>query len=89
VSLPQVLHLAVGNTVAGKISNSEWLKALLRDEPDDDKALDAVFLRTLARKPTAAERAAVKGLVATADRGDVFRDLLWAVLNSKEFLFNR
>ena len=54
--------------------------------------LDALFLRTLARRPTEKERTAFKAqLVAAHDtnREGVYRDLFWALLNSKEFLFNR
>ncbi|MBX9579067.1 MAG: DUF1553 domain-containing protein [Gemmataceae bacterium] len=91
VSLPQVLHLIGGEATAGKVASpSGWLTKALAAEPDDNTALDGLFLRTLARLPTAAERAKVAELRADKDatREEVFRDLLWAVLNSKDFLFN-
>jgi hypothetical protein len=92
VSLPNVLHLIAGETVTGKVnSGSGWLAKRLKDEKDDDKLLDELFLRALARKPSDAERAKVKELLRDKDapRDEVFRDLFWALLNSKEFLFNR
>ncbi|MBA4065091.1 MAG: hypothetical protein C0501_15535 [Isosphaera sp.] len=92
VSLPAVLHLVAGDTVTGKVgSGNGWLARRLAAEKDDDKLLDALFLRCLARGPSAAERAKVKGLLAEdgAGREAVFRDVFWAVLNTKEFLFNR
>jgi hypothetical protein len=91
VSLPQVLHL-IGGEITHKIANGQgWLNQALATQADDDKLLDAVFLRTLSRWPTAAERQLVKDLLAepNASRPAVYRDLLWAILNSKEFLFNR
>ena len=91
VSLPQVLHLIGGEATTGKVqSPAGWLAKTLKAEPDDGKVLDALFLRTLARKPTDAERAKVKELRADKEstREEVFGDLLWAVLNSKDFLFN-
>src|SRR5262249_55309182 len=91
VSLPQVLHL-IGGDATNKISNGScWLNKAVAREKDDDKLLDALFLRTLARRPTADERALVKKLLAEKDasREGVYRDLFWAILNSKEFLFNR
>lgn len=91
VSLPQVLHLIGGEPTTGKVlRGGGWLLTTLQAEPDDDKVLDALFLRTLARTPTPAERAKVKELRADKDstREEVFGDLLWAVLNSKDFLFN-
>jgi hypothetical protein len=91
VSLPQVLHL-IGGEITQKIANGQgWLNQALATQADDDQLLDAVFLRTLSRWPTAAERQLVKDLLAepNANRPAVYRDLLWAILNSKEFLFNR
>lgn len=89
VSLPQVLHLIGGNATTGKVSDPAcWLTRALKDEKDDDKLLDALFLRTLSRLPKDAERAKVKELLKANSRDELFRDLLWAVLNSKEFLFN-
>ncbi|HJZ59394.1 MAG TPA: DUF1553 domain-containing protein, partial [Gemmataceae bacterium] len=91
VSLPQVLHLISGEATNRVHSAQCWLNKLAVAEKDDDKVLDALFLRTLARKPTADERAVVKEQLAEKDakRDEVYRDLFWAILNSKEFLFNR
>jgi hypothetical protein len=91
VSLPQVLHL-IGGEATNKVNSPQcWLTGALAAEKDDDRLLDALFLRTLSRKPTDAERAVVKGMLAEKDAGReaVYRDLFWAILNSKEFLFNR
>jgi hypothetical protein len=91
VSLPQVLHL-IGGEVTNKVNSGQcWLNKAVAAEKDDDKVMDQLFLRTLARKPSAAERQTVKTLLAEQDanREGVYRDLFWAILNSKEFLFNR
>ena len=40
-------------------------------------------------KPSAAERAKVTELLKITPRDELYRDLFWALLNSKEFLFNR
>lgn len=92
VSLPNVLHLICGDTITAKLnSGSGWLAKRLKDEKDDAKLLNELFLRAYARKPTAAERAQVAELLKDRDtpRDELFRDLFWALLNSKEFLFNR
>lgn len=90
VTLPSVLHLIGGDTVVSKVnSGSGWLAKRLKDEKDDAKLTDEVFLRVYARKPTAAERAKVSELLKDTPREELFRDLFWALLNSKEFLFNR
>jgi hypothetical protein len=90
VSLPSVLHLISGDTVVGKINaGNGWLAAQLKTEKDDDKLLDAMFLRVLSRNPSTAERAKIKELLKTEPHDELFRDAFWAILNSKEFLFNR
>lgn len=88
VTLPQLLHL----------KNSEELHARLTKEgarldgllagADDAGVVDGLFLATLSRLPTTAERDAVVASVAGADRKTAFTDLFWALLNSKEFVFN-
>jgi hypothetical protein len=50
--------------------------------------VNSVFLRTLTRFPTAAERAALDAALAGGERRAVLQDALWAILNSKEFLYN-
>jgi hypothetical protein len=89
VSLPQVLHLIGGEVTTGKVaSGGGWLAKKLAAEKDDAKVLDELFQRTLARPPSDAERAKVRELLKDAPRDELFRDLFWALLNSKDFLFN-
>ena len=91
VTLPQVLHLQCGVLLTAKVPNAAgWLEKAMAAEKDDDKLLDALFLRTYSRLPTDRERSVVKGLRKdNTKREELFRDLFWALLNSKEFLFNR
>jgi hypothetical protein len=92
VSLPNVLHLICGDTITGKLnSGAGWLAKRLNNQPDDAKLLEELFLRAYARKPTADESEKVLALLKgkEAPRAELFRDVFWALLNSKEFLFNR
>jgi hypothetical protein len=90
VNLPQVLHLQCGAIISAKIPEaSGWLAGMLKTEKNNDALMDAMFLRTYSRLPAKAERETVAKLLASGPREDVFRDLFWALLNSKEFLFNR
>jgi hypothetical protein len=53
--------------------------------------VDALYLATLSRTPSPAERARFVAHVdgaAAADRRQALADVLWALLNSSEFLFN-
>jgi hypothetical protein len=48
------------------------------------------LMATLSRRPTAAEQAACRRLLAEAPTPQIFyEDLLWSLLNSKPFLFVR
>ncbi len=51
--------------------------------------MDELFLTAFARQPTDKERQTVRKLLADGEpRDEVFRDLFWALLNSKSFSFN-
>jgi hypothetical protein len=90
VTMPQLLHLQNGDSVIVKIRalDSRLTKMLMEKKPTAE-IIDELFLVTLSRLPTAANRAAVVRSLAETDRRDeVFRDLFWALVNSKEFCFN-
>jgi len=89
VTLPQLLHLNNGEEMNKKIRDNDGrLSRLLKKCTDDAQLTDEVFLATLNRRPLEKERAAVQKALAADKRDEVYRDLLWAVLNSKEFAFN-
>ena len=90
VTLPQQLHLQNNAKLLDKLTRpGGWLVEALKAGAGDDAVTDRLFLRALARSPMPAERAAVREQLAAGDpREDVFADLLWALLNSKEFTFN-
>jgi hypothetical protein len=55
----------------------------------DRPIVDELFLATLSRRPSAEEAAAVSAALASDSNHEmVFRDVFWALLNSKEFTFN-
>jgi YHS domain-containing protein len=59
--------------------------------PDDDpaKAVEALYLAALARRPTAAEAAFMTDYVKLRDdRQIAYADILWALLKSSEFVMN-
>ena len=53
-----------------------------------DEIIDELYLSAMARTPSAAERDVARRTLA-ADRARGAEDLLWALLNSAEFLVNR
>jgi hypothetical protein len=95
-SVAQALHVNNGRTLNDKLRAkgsrvTKWLAAKVGDE----EAVKRVYLLALARAPTAKELASFQKLLAeaaddgTATRREALEDLFWAVLTSKEFLFNR
>jgi uncharacterized protein DUF1549/uncharacterized protein DUF1553/Big-like domain-containing protein len=79
----QTLHLISGDTIYKKLALWKPDAAL-----NDEQQLNRIFLSSLARYPDADERQKVLGEIKSRDRTQVFQDLLWAILNSKEFMYN-
>ncbi|MFO0879690.1 MAG: DUF1553 domain-containing protein [Gemmataceae bacterium] len=90
VTMPQLLHLQNSEALAQKIRDGNGrLARLLRDHKDNEAVIDELFLATLSRLPSPSQRAAVhRALGDGTGRDEVFRDLFWALINSKDFAFN-
>ncbi|MEX0825127.1 MAG: DUF1549 and DUF1553 domain-containing protein [Pirellulaceae bacterium] len=89
-SLSQALHLLNGSTVSQKIRSGGVVKKLLTDESlTPEEAIERLFVRCLTRKPTDKE---IKDLGATLEAApnpeQGVEDVFWAILNSREFVFN-
>jgi hypothetical protein len=95
-SVGQALHLNNGQTLNDKLRDknsvvAKWAAANVSDA----EAITRLFRLALCREPTAAERTRLLALMAEAakepqaTRREVLEDLCWAVLTSREFLFNR
>jgi hypothetical protein len=94
-TVSQALHLSNGKTLNDKLRSKDsivdkWIKEKISNE----EAVKRVFQLALCREPNPKE---LQKLVAImnqaeqgpqADRREIFEDLFWAVLTSKEFLFN-
>jgi hypothetical protein len=90
-SVGQALHLNNGKTLNDKIrAKGSRLDAWLAEKVGDEEAVRRVFLLALSREPTPAEGQKFKAILAEApSRREALEDLFWAVLASKEFLFNK
>ncbi len=66
------------------------LGEILMATPDNRVALNALYVRVLARDPTATEvKTFGRYLEAVGNRKEAFEDLLWALVNSTEFVTRR
>lgn len=91
VSLSQALNLMNGATISNAIIDPNGrLATLVPNTPDDAKLVEEIYLATLTRFPTKGESAtAIKHIKTAKDRMEGAQDLMWALLNSPAFLFNR
>jgi hypothetical protein len=90
VTLPQLLHLQNGASVVEKIKSPDGLLSkLIPETPDNAKLAQRLFLAAMGRRPRESELRMLERLFGDgSDRTEVVRDLLWALVNSKEFVFN-
>ena len=87
-SLSQVIHLMNNRDILEGIkSGSSHLGQWLASGKPDAEVMELVYLSTLSRRPTSAERELVaKYLASSSDRAAGFHDLQHALLISNEFL---
>jgi hypothetical protein len=91
LSLPQALNLVNGKTISDAVSDGggRVAKAILGGKGDRD-LIEELYLSSFSRPPTNSELdSALKYLTAgTLGRAARAQDLLWALVNSKAFLYN-
>lgn len=96
-SLLQAIFVQNDPLMYARLNESGWLEeigARLADgiadnDPVPGDLIRQAYLRTVSRPPTAAETdAAARYFDESESLGEGLKDLLWALLNSKEFLLN-
>ena len=89
-ALPQSLFRMTDPELMKKFANANGRAAkLVRAKPTADEVVEELFLATLSRFPTAAEKAdAVKHLTTARNKAEAVTDLLWALVNTREFILN-
>jgi hypothetical protein len=90
-NLAQSLHLLNSSEVQGKLSAASGLAAALaadKDRPREEKVRQ-IYLRVYSREPQSDEAAVALGHLSKAKEEKLaYEDILWALINTKEFLFN-
>lgn len=98
-SLKAALQLVVGSPINEKLAQTksivqQWSRSLRETEGDDavrlrEAQVRSIYLRAFCRPPRAEERAFwMQYLNDSANLTDAYADMVWAVLNSSEFVFN-
>src|SRR5262249_22813005 len=91
MSLAQALALVNGPTLSDAVADPQGrVAALLAAKPDDKRLVEEIYLATLCRLPTAQETDhCMKALAKNPNKQEGAQDLMWALMNTAAFLFNR
>lgn len=89
-NLSQALHLLNSSEVHGKLVSDAGRAAQLAADPRPDREkVSDLFLWFFARYPLADElKHALDHIASKTDKRQAYQNLIWALLNSKEFQFN-
>ncbi|MEX0669538.1 MAG: DUF1549 domain-containing protein [Pirellulales bacterium] len=94
-NLSQALHLLNGDTTQQKIRQGGVVKQLLDKKMTPEQVIEELYLRTLTRRPTEKEMRGLLDIIegdasAKTPAGilETLEDGFWAILNSREFVFN-
>ena len=90
-NLAQVLHTLNGDKIATKITDKNGrLMKLIKANTDHDVLVTELFFAALCRPPSEAELKLSRQIVdQSANAEESYQDLLWALMNSKQYLFIR
>ncbi|MEJ7639044.1 MAG: DUF1553 domain-containing protein [Singulisphaera sp.] len=87
-ALPQTLYLMTDAALLEKIESGR-LKDLVVPDRCDAEVVEELFLATLSRPPDDDEaRSALDHFRTRPDRASGFADVLWALINTREFILN-
>lgn len=89
-NLSQALHLLNSPDIQGKLtSDSSRASKLAADPRPDDEKVRELYITFYARQPTPEEmKVATDYLAKQADKKVAYQNILWALINTKEFQFN-
>jgi hypothetical protein len=90
-SISQALHLMNSEEIMSKVRARDGVaRRLARSDKPPEKIVDELYLSTLSRYPTEPEKALMQKVFAEAgqDRQGAIEDVLWALLNTRGFVYN-
>jgi len=91
-NLSQALHLLNGDTTQQRVRQGKKVETLLNEKKSPADIIDSLYLTVLCRPPTEMEKEKLVSAVAEQKEPalikETLEDIFWALLNSKEFIFN-
>ena len=90
-TLSQALHLMNGDAINDRIKQGGVVAKMITDKKTDREIVENLYFRCFSRAPNDKEWTSIQRSIAEAadNRKAALEDLFWALLNSKEFFFNR
>ena len=91
VSMAQSLHMLNSSDMYGKLSASRAGTLVSDNERADQDKITELYYRAFSRPPTADELAAFLEHIGKFEdnrKREAYEDILWALVNTKEFMFN-
>ena len=89
-NMTQALHLMNSDFIQNKLANANGrVQRLLKEKKSDREVIEELYLVTFSRPPLDDEYEIGTEIITKApSRKEGVEDLLWSLLNSREFLFN-
>jgi hypothetical protein len=90
-NLAQTLHLLNSDEVQNKVANGSRLATLITDARPDAEKVDELFLWCWGKKPSAIQAKLALENIARHEKTkkEAYENILWALINSKAFVFNQ
>jgi len=89
-SMRQALYVLNSGDVQSRIASGPVIRQWVRSKKSREQLTSEIYLATLSRYPKPAEKATLTAYLDKAAGGktQAVQDVVWAVLNTKEFLYN-
>ncbi|HKB01014.1 MAG TPA: DUF1549 and DUF1553 domain-containing protein [Gemmataceae bacterium] len=88
-TLSQSLHMLNGDATTNRIRQGQLIQKRLAEKKSPDQIIEELYLRTLTRRPSPEEMGKLQAaLKEEPDKAKGFEDVFWALMNTREFVFN-
>ena len=88
-NLSQALHLLNGDTTQQRIRQGRLVENMLKEKKAPEEIIRTLYLTVLSREPVDMEMGKLLAAVPEREgRREALEDIFWALLDSKEFIFN-